>query len=99
MGRNLMIMAAGISSRMKRSAEIDGVSKTSREALSKPKMMLSLGESKRPFLDYLLFNAKEAGYKDILFIVNDRDNTVLDYYTKNGDNDYFRGLIFSFAKQ
>ena len=40
MNRNLMIMAAGMSSRMKRSAETDGVSIISKEALTKPKMML-----------------------------------------------------------
>ena len=99
MGRNLMIMAAGMSSRMKRSAETDRTSIISKEALIKPKMMLNIGSSKRPFLDYLLVNAKNAGYKDILFIVNDRDSTLLDYYINNQDDDYFQGLIFSFAKQ
>ena len=82
MGRNLMIMAAGMSSRMKRSAKTDGVSIVSKESLINPKMMLNVGSSKRPFLDYLLLNAKNAGYKNILFIVNDRDNTVLDYYMR-----------------
>ncbi|MBF88206.1 MAG: nucleotidyltransferase [Candidatus Marinimicrobia bacterium] len=99
MTNNLMILAAGISSRMKRSAEFDSVSSVSKEALNKPKMMLNMGSSKRPFLDYLLDNAKNAGYKDILFIINDRDNTVFDYYTNNKGDNFFHGLNFSFAKQ
>ncbi|MEE2877053.1 MAG: sugar phosphate nucleotidyltransferase [Candidatus Neomarinimicrobiota bacterium] len=98
MARNLMIMAAGVSSRMRRSAEIDGASDaTAKEALSKPKMMLSVGG--RPFLDYLLFNAREAGYSDILFVINEKDDTVRNYYTENADDEKFSGLTFSFVNQ
>lgn len=99
MDRNLMIMAAGVSSRMKRSAEMDGTSDAAKEALSKPKMMLSVGDSCRPFLDYLLFNARDAGYRDTLFIINDRDDTVRNHYTDNADDERFSGLVFSFANQ
>jgi len=97
MNSNLMIMAAGVSSRMKRSADIDGASDAAKEALSKPKMMLNVGG--RPFLDYLLFNARSAGYNDILFIVSDRDSSVRNYYMENAGDDQFTGLVFSFAEQ
>jgi NDP-sugar pyrophosphorylase family protein len=97
MNNNLMVMAAGVSSRMKRSAEIDGSSHAAIEALSKPKMMLNVGG--RPFLDYLLFNARDAGYSDILFIVSDRDDTIRNYYTENAGDEQFRDLTFSFAEQ
>tara|TARA_Y100000590_G_scaffold404357_2_gene491804 strand:+ start:1807 stop:2652 length:846 start_codon:yes stop_codon:yes gene_type:complete len=97
MNSNLMIMAAGVSSRMKRSAEIDGSSHAAIEALSKPKMMLNVGG--RPFLDYLLFNARDAGYSDILFIVSDRDDTIRNYYTENAGDEQFTSLTFSFAEQ
>ena len=80
MNNNLMILAAGMSSRMKKSAEANKKSKVSEQALSKPKMMLGVGSNGRPFLDYLIFNAKKAGYNDILFIVNDKDDTVKNYY-------------------
>ena len=94
-----MILAAGMSSRMKKSAEANKKSKVSEQALSKPKMMLGLGSTGRPFLDYLIFNAKKAGYNDILFIVNDKDHTVKNYYTENKELADYNGLKFSFATQ
>ena len=97
MDSNLMIMAAGVSSRMKRSARSGGASNVAREALLKPKMMLNVGG--RPFLDYLLFNARDAGYSDILFIVNEKDDTVRRYYSEHASNMNFTGLSFSFAEQ
>jgi len=99
MNNNLMILAAGMSSRMKKSAEANKKSKVSEQALSKPKMMLGVGSTGRPFLDYLIFNAKKAGYNDILFIVNDKDHTVKNYYTENKDLSEYNGLKFSFATQ
>ena len=42
MNNNLIILAAGMSSRMKKSAEVSKKSKVSEQALSKPKMMLGL---------------------------------------------------------
>ena len=99
MNNNLIILAAGMSSRMKKSAEVNKKSKLSEQALSKPKMMLGVGSTGRPFLDYLIFNAKNAGYNDILFIVNDKDHTVKKYYTEKKHLPEYEGLQFSFATQ
>tara|TARA_B100000575_G_C23108610_1_gene640109 strand:- start:1048 stop:1917 length:870 start_codon:yes stop_codon:yes gene_type:complete len=99
MNNNLMILAAGMSSRMKKSAEVNKKSKVSEQALLKPKMMLGVGSNGRPFLDYLIFNAKKAGYNDILFIVNDKDNTVKNYYSEKKSLPEYEGLKFSFATQ
>ena len=99
MNNNLMILAAGMSSRMKKSAEANKKSKVSEQALSKPKMMLGVGSNGRPFLDYLIFNAKKAGYNDILFIVNDKDDTVKNYYLEKKSLPEYEGLKFSFATQ
>ena len=94
-----MIMAAGTSSRMTTSAEAEISSQFAKEALSKPKMMLGVGADSRPFLDYLLMNARGAGYRDVLLIVNNRDDSVRNYYTDHCGNDAFEGLGFSFAVQ
>ena len=99
MDRNLMIMAAGVSSRMKKSAEAEGGYELAKKALAKPKMMLELGEDSRPFLDYHLFNARDAGYRDVLLIVNDKDDSVRNYYTAHAGDPDFEGLSFSFAVQ
>lgn len=99
MDRNLLIMAAGTSSRMKTSAESEGFDQLAMEARSKPKMMLGVGANSRPFLDYLLMNASDAGYRDVVFIVNDQDDSVRNYYmTHQGDN-VFSELEFHFAIQ
>ena len=71
-----MIMAAGVSSRMRKSAEAENSSELAKEAQVKPKMMLEVGEDSRPFMDYLLFNVRDAGYRDVLLIVNDKDDSV-----------------------
>ena len=99
MDRNLMIMAAGVSSRMRKSAEAENSTELAKEAQVKPKMMLRVGEDSRPFMDYLLFNARDAGYRDILLIVNDRDDFVRNYYTTRANYPDFEGLTFSFAVQ
>ena len=94
-----MIMAAGVSSRMRKSAEAENSSELAKEAQVKPKMMLEVGEDSRPFMDYLLFNVRDAGYRDVLLIVNDKDDSVRNYYTTHADDLDFEGLIFSFAVQ
>ena len=99
MDRNLMIMAAGVSSRMRKTAAAENSSELAKEAQVKPKMMLGFGEDSRPFMDYLLFNARDAGYRDVLLIVNDKDDSVRNYYTSHAVSPDFEGLIFSFAVQ
>jgi glucose-1-phosphate adenylyltransferase len=57
----LLILAAGASSRMKKS--LDNTTDF------KGKALMPLGEGKQPVLTYLLQNAKEAGYKKIILVV------------------------------
>jgi len=96
MKQNLIILAAGISSRMKNSAPgADLDNNLEQEANLKPKAMLSIGQGGRPFLDYLLFNASQAGYKNVVIVINERDNFTVNYY--EGQN--MQGLNLSFAVQ
>ncbi|MEE8437393.1 MAG: sugar phosphate nucleotidyltransferase [Candidatus Neomarinimicrobiota bacterium] len=96
MNQNLIILAAGISSRMKKSETVADLDQALvQEANIKPKAMLSLGSAGRPFMDYLLFNAAGAGYKNVVIVINERDNFTESYY-KDQDSG---ALEISFAVQ
>jgi glucose-1-phosphate adenylyltransferase len=99
MDGNLVILAAGVSSRMKEPAgeEIDPV--LARDADVKTKGMIGVGEGNRPFLDYLLFNAREAGYLDVVLVVGDKSESVRDYYGRRDRGNQFHGLTLSYAIQ
>ena len=67
MNDNLIILAAGASSRMKQQMQIN-TSLTNEElqqANKRSKALISIDVSGRPILDYLLFNAEKAVYKII----------------------------------
>jgi NDP-sugar pyrophosphorylase family protein len=98
---NLMILAGGISSRMKNSvrARSDLDPGIQNDARSKSKGMLTVGNELRHFLDYLLYNARQVGYRDILIIVSERDSSVREYYGKNDRANEFHGLNISYAIQ
>ncbi len=98
---NLIILAGGISSRMKKS--IEARSRTdpqfASDLLGKTKAMITVGATGRPFLDYLLYNARETGYEDILIVVSERDRSMKDYYGGKESNNSFHGLRISYATQ
>ncbi|MFQ5752905.1 MAG: sugar phosphate nucleotidyltransferase [bacterium] len=101
MGGRLVILAGGISSRMRqptlKSAGLDA--RLIEDAKDKAKSMIGVGRNYRPFLDYLLFNAREAGYKDVVMVVSEKDDSIRNYYgTKDRGND-FHGLAVSYAVQ
>jgi NDP-sugar pyrophosphorylase family protein len=97
----LVILAGGISSRMKKSAdahrEMDAV--LTRQARENSKAMIGVGRGYRPFLDYLLINVCEAGYRDVVIVVGEGDNSILEYYGSSGARSAFRDLTISFAVQ
>ena len=74
----LVILAGGISSRMKNSI-------TSDETKNESKSMIRLGQADRPFLDYLLMNAERAGYsiKEVGVAWSNRDES--DTKSQKGD--------------
>ena len=59
----IVILAGGISSRMKKKALLqdEKYNQLYKEADEKSKTMIGLGEGNRPFLDYLLYNCKING--------------------------------------
>lgn len=97
----LVILAGGISSRMKKpiSENLDVDSKLIKDADEKAKTMIGVGIDYRPFLDYLLFNARESGYKDIVLVISEKDNSIKQYYGDKDQDNQFKGLIISYAVQ
>lgn len=97
----MVILAGGISSRMKKPAEREGQldARLVQDADEKAKSMIGVGKGYRPFLDYLLYNAREAGYDDVVMVINRQDNSIREYYgLQDRDNDFF-GLRISYAIQ
>ena len=94
MHSNLIILAGGASSRMKASLKASDASNTLQS-----KALIGMDKDGRPFLDYLLLNAKKAGYKNIYLVVRERSNDFKKFYgSKPKDND-FKGLNLSYAIQ
>jgi len=101
MSGRLVILAGGISSRMKKPAEQQErlENRLVRDADEKAKSMIGVGKGYRPFLDYLLYNAREAGYDDVVMVINRQDNSIREYYgLQDRDNDFY-GLRISYAIQ
>ena len=80
---NLIVMAGGMSSRMKQGNDINTISSAhSKKIASLPKCMIPVGKEKKPFLNYLLSNVHKAGYTKVLVIVNAID-TIIEPYCKS----------------
>lgn len=97
----LVILAGGIGSRMKKPPEkamIDN-EKLIKDADEKPKAMIGMGAVRNPFLDYLLYNTREAGYRDIVIVVGVQDDCIRPYYGGKDRNNHFHGLSISYALQ
>ena len=97
----LVILAGGISSRMKKPAgfkeEVE--SRLIDDADHKAKSMIGVGDNYRPFLDYLLFNARESGYKEVLIVIGEKDDSIKSYYGEKERDNKFYGLNISYAVQ
>ena len=101
MDPNIVILAGGVSSRMKKQASqtLDVDPSLLRDAGTKAKAMLGVGGGSRPFLDYLLSHISRAGYKNVVIVVGDRDPSIRDHYEHNGAARQFKGFNFTYAVQ
>ncbi|MBS7231051.1 NTP transferase domain-containing protein [Flavobacterium psychroterrae] len=100
MHNNLIILAGGASSRMKKEAVLDNLSQEEiAQANERSKGLISVGSSGRPLLDYLLLNAKKAGYKNIYIIIGEQGELFKEFYGTQNVNNNFNGLNISFAVQ
>jgi len=98
MDDNLIILAAGASSRMKQQMSVNTSlsNEEIQQANNRSKALISIDTSGRPLLDYVLFNANKAGYKNI-YIVTQKENELFKSLYHN--NDRFRGMSIRFAIQ
>jgi NDP-sugar pyrophosphorylase family protein len=98
---NIVILAGGISSRMKaNTGKTTGLDPHLRgEAQTKSKAMISIGSQARPFLDYILYNIQVAGYKEVVIVVGEHDPSIRDYYEARNGARQFDRLSISYATQ
>ncbi|NQV30245.1 MAG: NTP transferase domain-containing protein [Candidatus Marinimicrobia bacterium] len=96
----LVIMAGGMSSRMKRAAADSAVQDAdAAQADSKDKGLIGVGTSNRPLLDYLLYNAREAGYKRVIIVTGMDNSAMKALYGHNDADNAFHGLSISYVIQ
>jgi len=98
---NIVILAGGVSSRMKKAlASASNLDPSlRREAEEKSKAMIGVGKDSRPFLDFLLGNVVRAGYRNVVIVVGERDNSIREYYERRENAERFAGLRISYAVQ
>ncbi len=97
MNETLVILAAGLSSRMKKSISSKGISSEAIEQANQiSKGLIALGKSKRPLLDYLINNARISGYKSVYLIIGEDSKLFKTTYSNNPN---FSDLSISFATQ
>lgn len=93
-------MAGGLSSRMKRAAEDDSVlADDAAQADKMDKGMIGVGSSGRPLMDYLLYNARAAGYTRVIIITGTRSVEMREQYGQKEKDNPFHGLSISYAIQ
>lgn len=97
---NLIILAGGASSRMKKQVVADNLSPEEiAQANERSKGLIGVGPNGRPLMDYLLLNAKRAGYKNIYIIIGEQGDLFKEFYGNKDKNNDFHGLNVSFAIQ
>ena len=94
----LIVLAGGMSSRMKKSQSANLDAETARQANSGSKGLIAIHDG-RPLIDFLLFNAKAAGIHKIVFVTGKNANAFRQRYgPQDADNDW-EGLNISYAIQ
>ena len=78
-----MILAAGMSSRMKQSSADNLNPSQIKQANSRPKCMIEIGSKKQPFLIYLLDNAQKSGCDEVCLVLNKKDQFTESYFNQH----------------
>lgn len=98
---SLVILAGGASSRMKREASNgQGLSEEDiKQANERSKGLIGVGRQGRPMLDYVLYNAKGAGYSKIYIVIGQDGQLFRKFYGSGGDRGVFHGMEIYFPVQ
>lgn len=97
MTNHLIILAGGASSRMKKSSSKELSKDSLAQANTRSKALILINN--RPMLDYLLHNAKLAGFKHIYIVIGKDDALFKTYYGPKKSANLFHGLTISYAYQ
>lgn len=95
----LIILAGGASSRMKNSSVANLGDDLSAQANTRSKSLISIDSSGRPLMDYLLYNAKKAGYKTIYIVIGENELLIKEFYGTKIKGNQFHELIINYAIQ
>ncbi|MFN8355949.1 MAG: sugar phosphate nucleotidyltransferase [Spirosomataceae bacterium] len=101
MDGKLLILAGGMSSRMKKAldGEVSLDQKLVEQANNLPKGMIGVGLAGRPFLDYLLYNAHRAGYNEVVLLLNPKDTVTQPHFDQLVAEGKAWGLTIKYAIQ
>ena len=95
-----IILAAGMSSRMKRKDPKSGQpTPWLVDAQNRPKSMIRLGQEDRPFLTYLLYHYYSVGVRKIALVLNDKDDLTQAYYTSEAKDMFLKEIEWTFVYQ
>jgi len=97
MTKTLIILAGGASSRMKKSESTALSEGLTQQANTRSKALILLND--RPMLDYVLYNAKQAGINEIVIVIGRGDTLFREYYGTATEGNDFHGLSISYATQ
>ena len=101
MNDNLIILAGGASSRMKKHTMSSNLSNEEiNQANSRSKGLISVDNDGRPLMDYLLHNAKRAGYNNIYIVIGEQSKGMFkSQYGQKDSFNLYNDLNISFAIQ
>lgn len=100
MSKNIVILAGGTSSRMKRSLADSNSNQVDNLNISVlNKSLIKIGKESRPFLDYLLLNIERAGFNNIFLVVGENTDAFKTFYGKKDKNNSYKSLNISYAIQ
>lgn len=96
----LVILAGGLSSRMKKSMEADGLSEEDvKQANTTSKGMIGIGKGGRPLMDYLLYNTQKSGIDNVIIVTGEDNSAIKNQYGEKDRDNNFHGLNISYAVQ
>ena len=97
---SLIIMAGGVSSRMKRSLGKSKLSESKKKlAQSVHKSLIPLGIEQKPLIFHLISNAVSAGYSDIYLITSPENQAFQEYIGKDKSHNTYAGAQVHFVIQ
>ena len=88
-----VIMAAGKGSRMKAASDVPA--HILREAQSRPKAMIRIGQSAQPLLEHLMLQLKFEGCTDVCVVIAEEDTTTEPHFEQSP----IAGMGLSFVRQ